>query len=100
MSSSAEPFVFTALFWRLVLIGVGYRLDLNKADATGLIMTAGITLYGKGCRVAAGVDEEVHGAAKDAHGLYNWPAPAQTPELLNPPLQRAPKSPVRSAAVK
>ena len=65
-------------------MGVGYRLDLNKAAATGLIMTAGITLFGKGWRVGAGVDEGVHGAVKDAHGLYNWPGPEQTP-LENPP---------------
>jgi len=62
-------------------------------------MTAGITLFGNGWRVGAGVDEEVHGAVKDAHGLYSCPFPVQTP-LENPPWQRAPKSPLRSAAVK
>jgi hypothetical protein len=32
-------------------------------------MTAGITLFGKGFRVEAGVDEGVHGAVKEAQGL-------------------------------
>jgi hypothetical protein len=34
-------------------------------------MAIGIWLPGKGCRVVAGADEEVHGAVKDAQGLYN-----------------------------
>ena len=67
----AEVTVFTAFFCRLALIGVGYRLDANKALATGLIMAMGISLPTKGWRVAAGADEEVHGAVNDAHGLYN-----------------------------
>ena len=53
------------------MIVAGYRLEEYSADATGLIMTVGITLNGKGCRDEAGVDEEVHGAVKEAQGLYN-----------------------------
>src|SRR5690349_7852161 len=81
-------------------MGVGFRLEANNAEATGLIMTLGITLKGNGWRVAAGADDGVHGAVNDAHGLYNWPFPLQTPEASKPPVQRAPKSPARSAAVK
>ena len=35
------------------------------------IELSGITLNGKGFRGEAGVEEGVHGAVKDAHGLYN-----------------------------
>src|ERR1700738_5084709 len=83
-SLKAELLVFTALCCSALLMGVGYSFDPNNAAATGLIMTVGITLFGKGWRFAAGVDEGVHGAVKDAHGLYNWPDPEQTP-LENPP---------------
>src|ERR1700694_1151634 len=105
----AELTLFTALCCTLVLMGVGYRLDLNRAAATGLIMTAGITLFGKGWRVVAGVDEGVHGAEKEAQGLYSctpWadePVFWQTPDESNVPpfcVQISPKFPPRSAAVK
>src|SRR5258708_32058950 len=97
---SAELEIFTELSCNPAPVALGYRLDLNKAAATGLIIAAGIRLFGKGWRVGAGIEEGVHGAVKDKHGLYNWPVPKQTPEPSKPPVQIAPKSPVRSAAVK
>src|SRR5215470_456831 len=91
--------VFTAFCCRLPLTTPGYRFEANRLAATGLIMAAGITLNGKGLRVAAGVEEGVQGAVNEAHGLYNWPVPKQFPALSKPSAQTAPKSPLRSAAV-
>src|SRR2546421_12295865 len=75
----------------------------NSACATGLIMANGIWLFGNGCRVVAWGEEGVHGAANDAHGLYNCSFPLAV-EVQTPPVkpagQRALKSPVRSAVVK
>jgi hypothetical protein len=34
-------------------------------------MAMGIWLFTKGWRVVAGADDEVHGAVKEMHGLYN-----------------------------
>ncbi len=76
-------------------------------------MVEGILLNANGCRGEAGVEPGVHGALKDAQGLYNWSTivvPSfvlrQIPELSKAPgvvglfVQIAPKSPDRSASVK
>src|ERR1700730_18880350 len=75
----AEDLVFTAFCCRLVLMVVGYSGDANNAVATGLIIAAGIWLNGKGLRTVAAGELGVHTAVKDTHGLYNLPAPVQTP---------------------
>src|ERR1700687_3128481 len=95
----AEVVVFTAFCCKPVPMAVGYSEEAKRLAATGLIIAAGILLNGNGGRVAAAGEEEVHGAVKDTHGLYSCPAPVQTPVTSKPFAQRAPKSPLRSAAV-
>src|ERR1700751_2314437 len=91
----------------LELTGVGYSDEAKSALATGLSIAAGIRLLGKGCRVVAGVDEGVQGAANETQGLYNWCVTTctlftvalsrQIPEPSKPLVQIPPKSPPRSA---
>src|SRR6266566_5819614 len=119
----AEAVVLMAFCCRPVPIAAGYSEEESSAFATGLIMTAGITLFGNGWRGFAAVEEGVHAAAKEAQGLYSWSAMMQPLALLpgvhtafagvvglgilslqtpavNAFLHNAPKSPVRSAVVK
>src|SRR5579859_7809959 len=106
---------------------VGYSADPNSAEATGLIIVAGMMLLANTGRVALAAAEGVQGLpltpVPAAQGLYSWLATTQplvlspTPHLYpegvvllaalswqtpptKPLVQRAPKLPPCSAGVK